>query len=176
MCVQEKVSHQSVLSIICDILSLTDICFSDIQKKFSYLSAVFILFSSRLHTKQADMWIHMKKVVTQNKWLTCLIFRHPSNDKQWSCTWNNVWSWAQEWLTVRYNVTLTPSCHEIDWLAKSVYITQISCRSSIVPWNPSAAVFSIKRSRRRVPSFELLEQACPKIRCRIPTQLQLWRI
>jgi len=83
--------------------------------------------------------------------------------------------WLTDCLSVRYNVTLTLSC-EIDWLAKSVYTTQISCRSSIVLRNPSAAIFRIKLSKRKVPSFELLQYACPNMWCHIPTQLQLWQI
>jgi len=137
-----------------------------------------MLFSSRLHTKQADLWIHMTKVVTQNKWLTCLVIRHGTAAMTNSGATHGIISDHEaknDWLSVRYNVTLTLSCREIDWLAKSIYMTQISCRSSIVPWNPSVAIFWIKESRRRVPSFELLN-FCPKIQGHIPTQLQPWQI
>ena len=156
------------------------ICFSDTQKIFSYKSPVFILFFNILHTqKQADMWIVTTKVVTQNKWLTCLVIRHGTPAMTNSGATQGIISDHEpknDCLSVRYNVTLTPNCCEINWVTKSVYTTQVSCRSSIVPWNPSVAIFWIKESRRKVPVFELLEYASPKIRCPIPTQLQTWQI
>jgi len=30
--------------------------------------------------------------------LPCHQTWHRSHDKQWSYTWNNIWSWGQEWL------------------------------------------------------------------------------
>ena len=179
-CVRDKVSHQHVLSVICEILSLTDRYTSLTHQKNSLTNHQFSFSSSvyytHKHTKQADMWILMTKVVTQNK---CLVIRHGTPAVTNSGATQGIISDHEpkyDWLSVRYNVTLTPNCREIDWVAKSVYTTQVSCRSSIYPWNPSAAVFWIKESRRKVPFFELLEYASPKIRCPIPTQLQPWQI
>ena len=35
-----------------------------------------------------------------NDWPALQLDKAPRHDKQWSFTWNNIWSWAQEWLTV----------------------------------------------------------------------------